>query len=494
MKHYNEHILTLYVLKAKEIARQRKAITTHLTQCAQCSAIVDDLRVIYADASQQLETKPLQKNVQSLVPAKRSTALHKRIEDLMYEPFRMPVPQRNAIQKAWFAANRYPVVTGSISFFALVFIALFTFQIVKNNYSPEKQNPVDFKIESNYSLALLNKFGERIGTIDINPRINAQILSDQQNYGEVRNIKFYDVDNDGINEVFLSESPVANSNGTANIHAYFLKHPERNWEYKINRELSFPNNPEFIIPIYGINEILIGDFDNDGQPELITNVKHAASFPVLLLKLDATIGKEIDWFYNPGSIIKLSFVDLDGDGIQEIIAVGANNSYKLPFIAIFDSRNIHGSAPSTTRYEASNVPLGTMKHYVLIPQTKIGKYYFDKTHLVGGAMRVSIYPESKKLRVQVADIVIKSDLYSTIEIVFNYDLKPLGVTTSTEFDNVALDLYEKKAIKSLPDKKYFQKYLQTLQYWNGKEFQTIPTLNSNYLEMMSKKEKLAHLP
>ncbi len=495
MKHYNEQTLTQYVLKAKEIARQRKTITSHLAQCAQCLAIVEDLRAIYADASQQLETKQTQENVQPiLLPAKRSTALQKRMEELMYESFRVPIPQRNAIQKVWYVAKRYPVVSGSVSFFALAFVAFFALQIVKNNFSPEKQSPVDFKIESNYSLALVNKFGEKVGAIDVNPKIVAQIQIEINNIGEVRSIKFYDVDKDGINEIFLSESSTINANGTANIRAYFLKHLDRNWVYKVTRQLTFPNNPEFIVPMYAIREILLEDFDKNGKPEIVMNVQHVGSFPSMVIKLDAATGKEIDWFYNPGGIQKIVSVDLNNDGIQEIIAIGTNNAYKLPFIAVFDPRYIRGKAPATVKYEPSDVSLGTMKNYILIPPTKVGKYFFERNHLFGGVMRVSLYHESKKIKTAVLDLSMDDKTFGYIEIIFDYNINPLGITTGTEYDAAALDLYKKKIISELPDKKYFQEYLKTLQHWNGKEFQTTPTINSNYIEAVGKKERLTHLP
>jgi hypothetical protein len=406
----------------------------------------------------------------------------------------VPIPQRNAIQNAWYFAKRYPIISGSVTFFALALIALLIFQIVKNYSSPEKQSPVDFRIESNYSLALLNKFGEKVGAIDVNPKIVQGLNSDLTLFDKMKRIEFYDVDGDGINEVFVGVSAEANSSGTANIRGYVLNHSDHNWTYKSTRELTFPNNPEYYVSTYNINELMVEDFYHDGKPEIISTFGSIGSFPSMIVKLDAATGKEIDWFYNPGSIVKLASADLNNDGIQEIIAVGINNSYRLPFIAVFDSRDIHGKAPSTTKYEPANVPLGTMKHYILIPPTKVGKYYSEKTHLLGSAMRVSLYPESKKIKVTVIDLYRDDKSPAVIEIIFDYDLKPLGITTGSAYDAAALNLYKKRIISKLPDKQYLQEYLQTVQYWDGKEFQATPTVNSHYLEAVSKKEGLAHQP
>lgn len=109
---------------------------------------------------------------------------------------------------------------------------------------------------------------------------------------------------------------------------------------------------------------LVDDLDGDGKPDLVVSRYHRDEWPTALLLMDPATGKVRSEYWNSGFIHPYLTIDLNGDGVKEVIAGGVNNEgviddFGEAFYAVVDLVNTPvGASPQKAgvRYHLQGLP------------------------------------------------------------------------------------------------------------------------------------------
>ncbi len=375
---------------------------------------------------------------------------------------------------------------------AAVVLTVLLLIIGKMLYGPIDKNPVTYDAEGE-TIFLKNKYGEIVDKILVGSTTIATINVTERDGLTNRFVSLFDINGDNINEVIYPQQIDDSRLDIAHVFCKDIIKDTVLWDFKVQRKLKFPYHPYVSSKLFWISNIGAGDHDNDGRSEIYVQACHISYFPGLLIKLDAISGEKISEYVNIGQFLPMEFVDIDSDGVTEVILGGANNSYDMAAVAILDSRFVQGHSPFTRNYNIEEIKPGMEKAYLLIPRTIVGNYfrYEERQNNVFG---VSIRNSEYLIDVGIRDCSLPSNKTKSAEYIvqIGYDLKVKVVGTANSYDVLARQLYEEGKINRQVDAEYFEEYKKEILYWDGEKFVNYPTFNKKYLEML--KEKGLPLP
>lgn len=349
-------------------------------------------------------------------------------------------------------------------------------------YGPLDKNPVSGEFVEE-SLLIKNKYGEQLDEILVGAPTVARA---NENLATRRLFAaFYDVDKDGANEVISLQEATRETDNINLIYCKSIVKDSVLWSAPLRRMLHFPNNSGTESDHFRPQSILAGDFDGDGAGEIFVIARHDL-FPSLVLKLDAKTGRELGDYIHAGHLEAMQAVDLDDDGITEILLCGINNAFRAACLVVLDPRFVAGQSPSTGAYVLEGYPPGLERGYMLIPKTIVGEAlrYKSKYNRVDG---LEVQKSSKRLVVLLNDIFPPDKMYLTVNSAkllgfFKFDLQPESFGTADDYDLMAEKLFDDNQISRTPDKAYFEEYKKTMRYWDGDGWQNQPVRNKRYLE------------
>lgn len=107
----------------------------------------------------------------------------------------------------------------------------------------------------------------------------------------------------------------------------------------------------------GCHRLLNGDMDGDGTPEAVVLFIHGMLYPAAVCVVDAH-GRRLSQYANKGHLNDLVVIDLDGDGRDEIIASGTNNTpaYQGATVIVLDAEHRNGASIDDMCNPWSDVP------------------------------------------------------------------------------------------------------------------------------------------
>jgi hypothetical protein len=121
--------------------------------------------------------------------------------------------------------------------------------------------------------------------------------------------------------------------------------------------------------IYRIMDLIINDFDNDNNCEIIINSNNDPWYPNRII-ITNIAGELIGDYWHPGTVCSMIVADYQNDGKYEIICGGLNNdwpeNYECPCFFILDPFNSYGQAPP---YKGNEIK-GTELLYVTINKSE----------------------------------------------------------------------------------------------------------------------------
>lgn len=349
--------------------------------------------------------------------------------------------------------------------------ALIYFLFVKKTSDPE---PINFKI-SNSILTILSDGDKKLWHYDTGIHNlmtedfyrdffqNKKIVTNK--YGAERTLPclmIKDINNDGNNEVLFS---IQTEDELREDVLYCFDHKgQKLWEYTTGKELKF--GTIIYSSDYRIHGFDVNDIDNDGNFEIIVFSYHKPDFPCQLLVLDSE-GNKLAEYWNSGQLKDTAYVDLDNDGIKEIIIAGMNNEYAKSCLIIFDANSMKGCSPQQKDFWiCKELTLGSEMYYILFPQVDIA--------LLEMLMEpISLIDVLKNSRLKIMTGA------SAIYYELNYGMELQNIRLSHRFQLLYREaLKEGKITKELNQEKYIEELSRCLLYWDGQNWVSTPTMNT----------------
>ncbi|MGA2624988.1 MAG: VCBS repeat-containing protein [Bacteroidota bacterium] len=457
MKHIDETTLELFVLRSPEIDAQRSAIERHLQECAGCSELYDAIASFYADVAHELST------TEELLPVRAEVKLEKkhrispalRMVEIAF-PFRVA---------RWVARHPYRAAGSGITVIALA-VALTLF-IPKVSFTDK--NPAYVK-NQNDSLQVYNRNNELLWKRYLGFKLQEP---NRELHGYV--VQVVDVDRDGSNEVILIAGLGGIYSSPRDSIFCFESDGGVRWSRKLGKQIKFGDR-EFTNDYYALS-FQSGDFDNDGEIELLVYAHHTTWEPAVLTLLSGKDGTTKGEFWHRGHMESL-LIHENNNGTKDIIVGAQNNSFDEAALMILDPRHIAGSAPSMPFDPCSDQVSGKEKYFLLFPRTdlelKIGSHPRNTTSSLGFSDSVFTAVVSEAVEWQ------RVGLYYD----FNTQMHCVAVHPSDDYRAE----YEKcvMAGKLKPMvKDYFENIRKDILYWDGDKFVHEPTMNRRYFETVA---------
>ncbi|MGB6339237.1 MAG: VCBS repeat-containing protein [Candidatus Aminicenantaceae bacterium] len=141
------------------------------------------------------------------------------------------------------------------------------------------------------------------------------------------------------------------------------------WDYHAGRRMTY-GSKEYSAD-YKISAIGVEDFEGDGSKEILVIGRHIPYFPTQITLLDSQ-GNKLGEYWHSGGIADFAFIDLDKDGIKEILLSGLNNEWRSPCCAVLDFKQFKGASPQIKDYyTCKDVESGFEKYYLLFPRNSL---------------------------------------------------------------------------------------------------------------------------
>ncbi|NBC18522.1 MAG: protein kinase [Bacteroidetes bacterium] len=371
-----------------------------------------------------------------------------------------PVTWRYWTRLLWRRAQPYLGVA------ALGTIALLLLIIVGLAYGPIDKNPVDYRLEGDY-LRFLNANGQVVGTGLVEREMHNEMKSGDPDYRPA----FADADGDGTNEIFWMQHEAPNQPVQSFVVAKKIGARKPLWKVPLRFDLAFPRKAGTSNPDFKGRALIAGDFDGNGRTEVITSVANKRSFPCLLLKIDAQSGEVLQRYVHPGWLEDLRALDLDGDGVQEILASGRNNAYfDQAALTVLDPRDMEGHAPLRGDYVVEGIVPAQHIGYVRFPPTLLSDTLL--TDRVAESVRGGQTALSQHVALDIREGGYSHDpankSFPLGYIVFlDENLTVADVNTKDTYDAAAAKLYRDGHLPFVPDYAYWQRWKEQVQYWTG---------------------------
>lgn len=468
MNHPNEQTLTLYILKAPEVEPRRRQIASHLKKCKGCSALHDEISNYY-------------KEFFAISEEQKSQALSMMLTERSLQPFLfkqgVQAPPRRTIPQRFAESFRAYPARWSAGFLTVVAALV----LLTEKITTKDVNPAYARAKDEFLIAY-NKTGDELWRKHIGFGYDFDAGSHKpppeihHNYLET-----IDVDGDGANEVLALfgwlPKPLAVKENT--LICYRSDGSER-WKHELHRQMTFGS--EKFSDDYHFGKMMVGDFDRDGKMEVIGVATHSPYYPTAILRLDAQTGTLQSEYWHSGLTAEVFHADLDGDGVEEIITGGTNNSFNQAAMVIFDPRSISGHAPASSAYIPVGIAAGREKYYVLFPTTDLFSIGSEKRNRVTSIRSTS----DNLLEVRVLESIRFNQVPQEIHYYFDAEMRCVRVTGNDYFDDAHRKLEAAGKLTKKLNEQYYEELRQGVRYWDGAEFVKEPAINEKY-KILSKK-------
>jgi hypothetical protein len=267
-----------------------------------------------------------------------------------------------------------------------------------------------------------------------------------------------DLDGDGSREMIFSIQST-DEYGEGKLFC-FNRDGTRKWLFDAGGTYKFGSKSYSDFRIDGLAAI---DLDGDGLLEVIVNVAHMDDFPSRLLVLSSQ-GEILGDFWNSGRITDLDFGDLDNDGRLEILAAGTNNEYERAFLAVFDPSAVWGCSPqSQEQYICKAAGPGTEEYYLLFPRTDIDRLLSPQREV----MESITITNNRTVRLMLQT--------SRLAVYLDFLCRPAEITKGYEFQHLHDQLVLEGRIVSILNAEYYDAYKKGITYWAGKGWTSVPS-------------------
>lgn len=302
--------------------------------------------------------------------------------------------------------------------FSLFFVLLAVFFI--HSSIVWDKNPVSYKVDDS-AILIKNKYGQVIWAKNIE---GSNVLAEDSKIAKV-----VDIDGDGINEVIITREK---SLGTVTCY---------NNEQKVIWQYIFKDLVESSkIHSDKYRSFLIDTLTIQKNKYLFLTASNIPLYPHAIYSLNLLTGKREDSLrvvWNAGAISDAKIGDFNEDGKPELIGTGGNNGFEK---AVFFSINIddmnYTQFPSPDFYTFKNLTRASFNNYILLPQTDFS-YYKKSRYNIGRS--IIFFESSKNFEVWVDEDYHTIDGESVIYgFSRNYDLTMIDCGDNFSFERDGL--------------------------------------------------------
>jgi hypothetical protein len=313
----------------------------------------------------------------------------------------------------------------SFGLLTLFFLLIFFY------FSRLDRNPVSVELKGNIEL-VLNKYGQILLQIPISDATNRAQINSQS-------FDFFDIDSDGVNEVFWGDN-VDNLGYIycANIKGDTLK------RYSLEQNIFFVNNQN-TIKTFLFTKLKIHRKKSTESSSLYILASSPFSLSYLL-EIDLHNCKTENLLVNSGHILDFQFIDLYGDGINEIIISGISNDWEGGLFAVIDESDFDGQVIlKNSNYKTNKRILSHLKSFFIFPMSIVGKQV-TKDHNWNSINDVQINRDAKQINLAISEGIYNNCIVQ-FYVIMDYNLNILNFNTSDIYDKIAKQLYNEGSIK-----------------------------------------------
>lgn len=465
MNHLDETTIELFVLRSPEIEAQRPAIERHLRECDGCRELYDTIASFYADVRDDLtstENLPAVRKVD--LPMQNRVGLE-RYHDMAGREMISSAPFRAA---RWVVRHPYKATTSGLVVIGLA-AALLT---LTPRLSFKDQNPAYVK-NQNDSLQVYNRNDEFLWSKYLGFKLQEP---DRELRGNVAQV--VDVDRDGKNEVILVAGLGGIYSSSRDSIFCFENDGRVRWSRKLGKKIKFGDRK--FTNVYSALSFQTGDFDNDGEIEVLVYAHHMTWEPAVLTLLSAKDGTTKGEYWHRGHIESL-LIHENNNGTKDIIVGGQNNSFDEAALIILDPRHFAGSAPSTPSDPCSDQVPGREKYFLLFPPTDL-------------ELKIGSHPRNTTGNLGFSDSVLTAVVSEAAEwervglyYEFNTHMHCMAIYPSDDYRAQFEKCVKTGELKPMT-KDYFENIRKNILYWDGEKFVHEPTMNKRYMEAMKTKQ------
>ncbi|MEK6570475.1 MAG: VCBS repeat-containing protein [Bacteroidota bacterium] len=462
MKHPEEKTLQLYALNAAEVKDKRAEIETHLKECAGCAALHQEISEYY-DEVERLQEEQSEEGTQALTLRRMIL----RVPPLdRYGPL-SPIPRTVPARVVLFVI-RHPVVSST----SLVAVLLAGLLFLYPKKVVTDLNPAYARAKEEFLISY-NKQGEELWRKRVGTNFDEKSYPPWIDQNPERGLAVKDVDADGTKEVLSIFGWASGHVPLGNAVVCYSADGSERWRYEFHRDITlgkvkYSDDYEFYL-------MAADDYDRDGKLDVILAATHVPWFPNAIVRLNANDGAFISEYWHNGMLPQFAEMDLDGDGVKELLFAGQNNRLEKACLAVFDPRRIQGHGPAPKEYVPQGVDRGTEKYYLLFPSTDLKSLRVDITNVaVGLAVK-----ENGLVECIVNEQTNTGDLY----YYFDSRLRCVEARPSDLFTASHRKLEAEGKVSKKLDKKYLEELRQGVRYWDGEKFVSEPRVNKRYKEM-----------
>jgi hypothetical protein len=340
------------------------------------------------------------------------------------------------------------------------------FLLLIKNLSLDEPN--DFRIKDS-SLIILNEKGKELWQHDT----GLENLIDEKEYREHYQFKrnyemiflpfliIKDINLDGHKEVLFS-TQTQDETREGELFCFDWRGKVL-WRFKAGRQMKYGN--KIYSGDYRIAGILIENLDNDEKFKIIILSHQNPDWPCQLAVLNSE-GKVTGEYWNSGYFCDLAFVDLDGDGKKEVVAVGINNEYGKGCIVVFEADYVKGCSPQQNAdFECQDLAPGYEKYYIILPRTDVD---LTENYPVEAINSINVLENGR--------LSVRTDL-SKIYFELSFKLDSPDVILSHFFMNKHAQARLEGKVKSVLNDEYKEHLIKGILYWDGENWSSRPTMN-----------------
>ncbi len=214
--------------------------------------------------------------------------------------------------------------------------------------------------------------------------------------------KFYrikDLDGDRKEEIILFANLVKEEGPVTTL---MVMNNEGRWLWRYQFDEPIKTAERIFYPPYNPRELRVDDLDSDGKREIVLVAQH--SFYPCFITAFTSGGDRIGTLWHAGRIggegDSFLLADLNGDGIKEIVAGGANAEYKKAVFMVISPLKLEGKSPQTegSKYDFPSKKVADFETYILFPASSVGKFF-------GGVPVVSfVFPRRRTIEIGVKEL------------------------------------------------------------------------------------------